>query len=139
MKGGFYFMCIDKILVVEDDLIITMEIQTLLEILGYQIYKASSSDEAIERAVEILPDLILMDIKIKGKYDGVKTVKMIKELIEVPVIYLTAYPDPKLIESIELTKPIVCLIKPFESKELISNIEIALYTNKHNINPNIKM
>ncbi len=132
-------MCTDKILVVEDDLIITMEIQTLLEILGYQIYKASSSDEAIERAVEILPDLILMDIKIKGKYDGVKTVKMIKELIEVPVIYLTAYPDPKLIESIELTKPIVCLIKPFESKELISNIEIALYTNKHNINPNIKM
>ena len=139
MKGGFYFMCTDKILVVEDDLIITMEIQTLLEILGYQIYKASSSDEAIERAVEILPDLILMDIKIKGKYDGIKTVQMIKELIEVPVIYLTAYPDPKLIESIELTKPIVCLIKPFESKELISNIEIALYTNKHNINPNIKM
>ena len=65
-------MCTDKILVVKMNLIITMEIQTLLEISGYQIYKASSSDEAIERAVEILPNLILMDIKIKGKYDGIK-------------------------------------------------------------------
>jgi CheY-like chemotaxis protein len=127
-------MCTDKILVVDDDFIIAMEIQRLLEISGYQIYTASSSDEAIERAVEILPDLILMDIKIKGKYDGIKTVQKIKELIEVQVIYLTAYVNPQLIESIKLTKPIACLIKPFESNELISNIEIALYTHKQSVN-----
>ncbi len=121
-----------KILVVEDECITAMEIRQILESSGYQPYTASSCEEAVKRAVEIKPDLILMDIKLKGGNDGVKTAEKIKELIEVPVIYLTAHWDEKLLESIKLTKPCACILKPFGRKELISNIEIALY--KHNNN-----
>ena len=125
-----------KVLVVEDDFITAMEIKRLLESYGYYCYSASSSDDAFEKAVEIKPDLILMDVKIRGKDDGIETTKKIKELIDVPVIYLTAYTDHDLIESIKLTRPSACILKPFETKELISNIEIALYT--HNTDLNLK-
>jgi CheY-like chemotaxis protein len=126
----------DKILVVEDDFITAMEIKRLLETSGYQPYSASSSDDALKKSVEIKPDLILMDVRIKGKNDGIKTTQKIKKLIDVPVIYLTAYTDHQLMESIKLTRPVACILKPFESNELLSNIEIALYTHntdlKHN-------
>ena len=111
-----------------------MEIKCLLETNGYQHYSASSSDDALKKAVEINPDLILMDVKIKGKDDGIKTTQKIKELVDVPVIYLTAYTDHKLMESIKLTRPVACILKPFESSELISNIKIALYTHKFDLN-----
>ena len=123
-----------KILVVEDDFITAMEIKCLLETNGYQPYSASSSDDAIKKAVEIKPDLILMDVKIKGEDNGIKTTQKIKELVDVPVIYLTAYTDHKLMESIKLTRPAACILKPFESSELISNIKIALYTHKSDLN-----
>ena len=126
----------DKILVVEDDFITALEIKRLLETYGYQIYSASSSDDALLTAVEIKPDLILMDVKIRGKDDGIETTRKIKELIDVPVIYLTAYTDQQLMESIKLTRPVACILKPFEFNELISNIEISLYT--HNTNLNVK-
>lgn len=122
-----------KILVVEDDFITAMEIKCLLETNGYQPYSASSSNDALIKAVEIKPDLILMDVKIKGKDNGIKTTQKIKELIDVPVIYLTAYTDHKLMESIKLTRPAACILKPFESSELISNIKIALYTHKSDL------
>ena len=72
----------NKILVVEDDFITAMEIKRLLESHGYYCYSASSSDDAFEKAVETKPDLILMDVKIRGKEDGIKTTKKIKELID---------------------------------------------------------
>ena len=73
----------DKILVVEDDFITAMEIKRLLETYGYQTYSASSSDDALLKAVEIKPKLILMDVKIRGKDDSIKTTLKIKELIDV--------------------------------------------------------
>jgi CheY-like chemotaxis protein len=121
-------MICDKILVVEDDFITAMEIKRLLETSGYQPYSVSSSNEALNTAFETKPDLILMDVKIKGEEDGVKTAQTIKESMEVPVIYLTAHSDPKLMESMKLTRPSACIFKPFGSSELLSNIEIALYT-----------
>jgi len=132
--GGVCVMTGNKILVVEDDFITAMEIKRLLESHGYYCYSASSSDDAFEKAVETKPDLILMDVKIRGKEDGIETTKKIKELIDVPVIYLTAYTDQDLIESIKLTRPSACILKPFETKELISNIEIALYTHSTDLN-----
>jgi CheY-like chemotaxis protein len=111
-----------------------LEIKRLLETYGYQIYSASSSDDALLTAVEIKPNLILMDVKIRGKDDGIKTTLKIKELIDVPVIYLTAYIDHQLMESIKLTRPVACIIKPFECNELISNIEIALYIHNTDLN-----
>ena len=124
----------NKILVVEDDFITAMEIKRLLESYGYYCYSASSSDDAFKKAVETLPDLILMDVKIRGEDDGIETTKKIKKLIDVPVIYLTAYTDQDLIESIKLTRPSACILKPFETKELISNIEIALYAHSTDLN-----
>ncbi len=118
----------DKILVVEDDLITAMEIQRLLETSGYKPHSVSSSDEAIVTAFETEPDLILMDVKLKGEEDGIKTAQMIKESIEVPVIYLTAHSNSELMESMKYTRPSACIFKPFGSRELLSNIEIALYT-----------
>jgi two-component system, response regulator PdtaR len=118
----------NKILVVEDEPITAMEIHRLLETSGYQPYSASSSNEALVIAIEKEPDLILMDVKIKGEEDGVKTAQTIKELMEVPVIYITAHSDPHLMESMKLTRPSACLFKPFVGRELLSNIEIALYT-----------
>ena len=118
----------NKILVVEDDSITAMEIQRLLETSGYQPYLANSSNEALKTAFETKPDLIIMDVKLKGEEDGVKTAQTIKRLMEVPVIYLTAHSNPKLMESIKLTRPSACLFKPFGGMELVSNIEIALYT-----------
>ncbi len=118
-----------KILVVEDDFITAMEIKHLLESSGYYCYSASSSDEAFEKAGEIKPDLILMDVKIRGKHDGIKTTMKIKELMDVPVIFLTAYSDHDLLESMKLTRPVACILKPFETNELINNIEIGLYTH----------
>jgi two-component system, response regulator PdtaR len=134
--GGLVIITKDKILVVEDDFITAMEIKRLLETSGYQPYSASSSDDAIKKSVELKPDLILMDIRIKGKNDGIKTTRKIKELIDVPVIYLTAYTDHELMESIKLTRPAACILKPFESNELINNIEIALYTHNTDLNHN---
>ena len=129
----------EKILVVEDDFITAMEIKRLLETNGYKPYSASSSNDALEKTVQIKPDLILMDVKIKGDYDGIKTTQKIKELIDVPVIYLTAYADHLLIKSIKLTKPAACILKPFESNELISNIEIALYTHTTDLNRKMRV
>ncbi len=106
-----------------------MEIKRLLRTYGYQTYSASSSDDALLKAIEIKPNLILMDVKIRGKDDGIKTTLKIKEVIDVPVIYLTAYADHQLMESIKLTRPVGCILKPFECNELISNIEIALYNH----------
>ena len=124
----------DKILVVEDDFITALEIKRLLETYGYQIYSASSSDDALLTAVEIKPNLILMDVRIRGEDDGIKTTLKIKELIDVPVIYLTAYIDHQLMESIKLTRPVACILKPFECNELISNIEIASYIHNTDLN-----
>ncbi|MGB9200253.1 methanogen output domain 1-containing protein [Methanobacterium sp.] len=124
----------NKILVVEDDFITAMEIKRLLESYGYSCHSASSSDDAFDQAIKIDPDLILMDVKIRGNDDGIGTTKRIKKMIDVPVIYLTAYTDHDLMESIKLTRPAACILKPFETNELISNIEIALYTHSADLN-----
>jgi CheY-like chemotaxis protein len=124
----------EKILVVEDDQITLMEIQRLLERCGYQSFTASSGKKALQIAIEIEPDLILMDVKLKGGDDGVTTAQRIKELINVPLIYLTAVYNPQLMESIKLTQPSACIFKPFRSQELVSNIEIALYNFNGSIN-----
>ena len=118
-----------KILVVEDECITAMEIRKLLESSGYQPYIVSSSEKAIKRAVKIKPDLILMDIKIKGE-NGIKTAEKIKEFLDVPVIYLTAIADEKTLELAKSTNPCSYIIKPFERTELISNIEIAIHNQR---------
>ncbi len=119
-----------KVLVVEDEFITQMEIENILNTLGHQSYMASSCEEAIQTALEVEPDLVLMDIKLKGGDDGVKTVQIIKDSIDVEVIYLTAHLSPELKDSVDLTRPVACILKPFVRKELITNIETALRRNE---------
>ena len=116
-----------KILVVEDESITAMEIMQLLRTSGYKPYNVRSGDEALKKSVELNPDLVLMDIGIKGENNGIKTAQMIKEFIDVPVIYLTANSDTEILESLKLTKPSACVFKPFLGKEIIDKIKIALH------------
>ena len=116
-----------KILIVEDELITAMELVHFLKKAKYQPILTNSSEEAIKNVVETHPDLIIMNVRLHGKDEGIDTVKKIKKLVKVPVIYLTAHTDKKILNAVELTNPSACILKPFDWDELIFHIENALY------------
>jgi CheY-like chemotaxis protein len=117
-----------KILIVEDEYIIAEGTQHMLERLGYEVTEIVSSGlEAIRSIKASMPDLILMDINIKGDMDGIETAKKIKEQWDIPVIYFTAYSDVEILERAKITEPYGYMIKPVKEKELISTIKMALY------------
>jgi signal transduction histidine kinase len=120
-----------KIMIVEDESITAMELEGRLEYWGYTVLPISSSGKkAIEIATTMAPDLILMDINLKGKMDGVETMEHIKEHLDVPVIYLTAYSDEATLQRAKITEPYGYILKPFEERELYILIEVALYKNQ---------
>ncbi|MBI5679887.1 MAG: PAS domain S-box protein [Methanobacterium sp.] len=117
----------EKILLVEDEGIEAIDIKGTLESFGYQVpYVASRGEEAVEKALEIMPDLILMDITLKGDLNGIETVSKLKDL-NIPVIYLTAHSDDVTVQKAKLTEPYGYLIKPYDPLELKFAIELALY------------
>ncbi|SCG85222.1 PAS domain S-box protein [Methanobacterium congolense] len=119
-----------KILLVEDESIESLDIKRVLESFGYQVpYVASSSEEAVEKTIEIMPDLILMDIVLKGDSNGIGAVSKIKDL-NIPVIYLTAHSEESTIERAKLTEPYGYIIKPYDPTELKYAIELAIYKNQ---------
>jgi PAS domain S-box-containing protein len=124
-----------KILVVEDETIVARDIQQSLTRLGYDVpTTATSGEEAIRKTKEINPDLILMDIVLKGQMDGVETVRQINRQFDVPVIYLTAYADDSTLERAKTTSPAGYMLKPFHPNELRPTIELALHraqTDRH--------
>ncbi|SFM57961.1 ATP-binding response regulator [Methanolobus profundi] len=118
----------EKIMIVEDEQIVALDIKDSLEHFGYSVpCMASSGEEAIRSIDKCAPDLILMDIVLKGKIDGVEAAKAIHEKHDIPVIYLTAYSDEKTLQRAKLTEPFGHILKPFDERELRTNIEIALY------------
>ncbi|GAB6056634.1 methanogen output domain 1-containing protein [Methanobacterium alkalithermotolerans] len=120
-----------KLLVVEDESIVAMDIKHRAEGLGYNVLDiAASGEEAIEKARETEPDLILMDIVLKGKMDGIEAADFIRDEFDIPVVYLTAYSDEKTLGRAKLTGPFGYIIKPFEDRELHSAVEVALYKHK---------
>jgi len=126
-----------SIMVVEDEWVISEQICKDLKGLGYTVCgTASTGDEAIRKAETENPDLILMDIILKGKMDGIEAAERITSQFDIPVIYLTAYTNHDYIERAKQTKPFGYLVKPFVKKELHINIEMALH--KHRIDKNIK-
>ncbi|AKB78711.1 response regulator receiver [Methanosarcina horonobensis HB-1 = JCM 15518] len=117
-----------RILIVEDEHIVAMGIKRMLKGLGYTVTGvASSGEDAISKAESTFPDLVLMDIMLKGELDGVEAAKEIKERFDVPVVYLTAYSDSNILERVKKTGPFGYIVKPFDEKDLHSNIEIALH------------
>jgi len=117
-----------KILIVEDESIVALELKDRLEKLGYQVIATvSTGEKAIKTTEEKNPDLILMDIHLKGNMDGITAAKHIKNT---PIIYLTAYADTETLNRARITTPYAYIVKPFEERELQSNIEIALYKHQ---------
>ncbi|SCG84616.1 putative transcriptional regulatory protein pdtaR [Methanobacterium congolense] len=128
-----------KILVVEDELITAEDIKSGLEFAGYTVPAiVSSGEDAIEKAGELKPDLVLMDIKLKGEMDGIEAAGQIRVRYDIPVIYLTAYSDETTVQRAKVTEPSGYILKertglikkPFEESELHTAIEITLYRHK---------
>ncbi|MDP2216578.1 MAG: response regulator [Methanolobus sp.] len=120
-----------KVLVVEDENIVALEIKSRLKKLGYLVPSvASTGEEAISKAEAFSPDLILMDIMLKGDIDGIEAARQIRERMDIPVIYLTAYADDETLQRAKLTTPYGYILKPFEEDDLRTNIEIALYNHQ---------
>lgn len=127
---------VKQILIVEDEIIIAEGLQRKLKTMGYAVpVTVSSGEEAVKKVKENNPDLVLMDIVIYGKMDGIETAAQIHSL-DIPVVYLTAYADEKTLERAKITEPFGYLIKPFKERELQITIEIALY--KHEMEKKLK-
>lgn len=127
----------NKILVVEDEGIIAMDIRTQLEDFGYEVVAtAFSGGQAITLAEQHRPDLVLMDIVLKGDMDGISAAHVISESLRIPVIFLTAYSDPATLRRAQATGAYGYLIKPFRPDELHASIEVALY--KHQLEQKLK-
>ena len=116
-----------RILVVEDEHIVAMGIKKMLKSLGYQVTGiASTGEDAISKAESTFPDLVLMDIMLKGNIDGIEAAREIITRFGLPVVYLSAYSDSQILERAKQTGPFGYIIKPFEEKDLHSSIEVAL-------------
>jgi PAS domain S-box-containing protein len=121
---------VKQILVVEDEVITAMDIQRRLKNLGYIVpVTVSSGEEAIKKVKEDNPDLVLMDINLKGEMDGIETASKIHSFSDIPVIFLTAYADDKTLVRAKITEPYAYMVKPFKDRELQINLEIAFYKN----------
>ena len=130
-KGGGLTMTKAKVMIVEDEIIIAEDIQNMLTTKGYEVPAiVGSGEEAIEEAEQIKPDLILMDIVLKGEIDGIEAAEEIHNRLDIPIVYLTSFAEDKMIERAKVTEPFGYLLKPFEERELHTAIEIALYKHK---------
>jgi PAS domain S-box-containing protein len=117
-----------QILVVEDESIVAEDLRTSLERMGYTVpCIVFSGEDAIKKAGETRPDLVLMDIMLMGKMDGIEAAGKIRSDYDIPVVYLTAYGDDSIQERAKITEPFGYIVKPFKERELKINIEIGLY------------
>jgi two-component system cell cycle sensor histidine kinase/response regulator CckA len=117
-----------KILIVEDEGVVAADIEQCLRKLGYRVVaSAATAVSAIRKAVENEPDLVLMDIRLKGPVDGVDAAAALHERLGIPVVFLTAYADAEILERAKKTSPAGYILKPFDERSLRSAVEIALY------------
>ncbi len=120
-----------QIMVVEDESIVAEDMKAMLEGFGYAVPAvAFSGEEAVKKALDTQPDLVLMDIVLKGQMSGVEAVEHIRSRCNIPVVYVTAYADEKTVRRAKVTEPFGYLLKPFDARELQTTIEIALYKHQ---------
>ena len=126
-----------NIIIVEDENIIAIDLKRTLKRLGYNIIKmVNSGEELLEIISTSEPDLILMDILLAGKLNGIDTAQIIKEKYNIPVVYLTALTDEEILQKAMVTEPYGYLLKPFEHRSLNSTLEMAFY--KHEVESKLK-
>lgn len=126
-----------KILIVEDEDIISKDIKSMIDEIGlYTSLIARSGEEALSLYTQENPDLILMDVNLRCEMDGIKTAEAIKKIADVPIIYLTAYADKATVKRASRTQPSGYLLKPFNEIEVRTNIDLAIY--KHYMNQKLR-
>jgi CheY-like chemotaxis protein len=130
-------MSATKILIVEDEVIVAMDLQQRLEELGYLVVgNAVSGAEALQQAGTLAPALVLIDIRLQGSMDGIEAANEIRRCFDIPVVYLTAHSDELTLSRAKLTEPFGYLLKPVEDRELQIAIEMALY--KHQMDSKLR-
>lgn len=126
-----------SVLIVEDENIIAKDLARIMKKFGYDVVDViSSGEEVITRTIELEPSLILMDIKLSGKISGIEAAEEIKKIMDIPIIYITAYADTESIQKAKLTEPFAYLVKPFDEKVLHTAIELAIH--KHRIGKKLR-
>ena len=125
------------ILIVEDENIVAKDIENTLKRMGYTVTGiASSGEEALKKVTNKQPDLVLMDIKLKGNMDGIEAAKQLRSNFNIPVVFLTSYSDEETLQRAKATEPYGFILKPFSEDDIHSTIEIAVY--KHIIEKKLR-
>jgi len=120
-----------KVLLVEDETIVARDIEHMLLGLGYQVVDVlTDGSQSIEVSKKSKPDIVLMDIRLKGEIDGIDAANQIYNELNIPIVYITAHADENTMERAKVTEPFGYILKPFDEKELQTTIEIALYKFK---------
>ncbi len=120
-----------RILVVEDETIVSLDIEHRLRTMGYQVTGlALTGAEALTLARRAPPDIVLMDIRLQGPMSGIEAAEELRAEMDVPIVYLTAYTDSATLERARISEPFGYVLKPFEDRELSITIEIALYRHR---------
>ncbi len=124
-------MADSTILIVEDERIVAKDLELRLKMLGYVIVgSVASGEEAVQLTAQLLPDLVIMDIRLNGELDGIEAADRIRKKHFIPVIYLTAHSDEETLQRAQLTEPYGYLLKPFQERELRTAIEMGLYKHR---------
>ena len=117
-----------RVLIVEDEALVAEDLKMAVADLGYEVVgHADSAEEAVKKAVKLKPDVILMDIVLKGQKTGIDASHEIKAQMDLPLIFLTAYTDIGLIDKAKSTEPYAYLVKPFQERQLLASIEMAMH------------
>jgi CheY-like chemotaxis protein len=121
-------MATPRILIVEDEGLVALDLKDRLESFGYEVTDIVPSGEmAVEKIGTQNPDLVLMDIMLSGEMDGIMTAEEIRKRLNIPVVYLTAYSEENILQKAKITEPYGYIIKPYNDRELHIAVEIALY------------
>ena len=117
-----------RVLIVEDEALVAEDLKMAVTDLGYEVVgRADNAEEAVKKAVTLKPDVILMDIVLKGEKTGIDASHEIKAQINLPIIFLTAYTDIGLIDKAKSTEPYAYLVKPFQERQLLASVEMAMH------------
>ena len=117
-----------KLLIAEDEKIIALDLSMRLSAFGYEVIgSVSSGKEVLEIVKANRPDLVLMDIFLKGDIDGIQTAQILRQEFFLSVIFLTAHSDDDTLQRAKLTEPYGYILKPFNDRDLRSILEMALY------------
>ena len=120
-----------RVLVVEDETIVSMEIQDSLRNIGFEpVGCASTAQDALRLTKALQPDLVLMDIRLRGEMDGIEAARIIRSCYHIPVIFTSAFSDKATLQRAKVAEPYGFLVKPFEGQALYAAIETAIYNHR---------